>query len=49
MVTGMLLFSGSLYLLCITEMRWLGIVTPFGGLTLILAWFFLLVGLWRDV
>ncbi|MEN8133003.1 MAG: DUF423 domain-containing protein [Pseudomonadota bacterium] len=49
MVTGILLFSGSLYLLCVTDMRWLGIVTPFGGLALIMAWFILLAGLWRDV
>lgn len=49
MVAGMLLFSGSLYLLSITDTRWLGIVTPFGGLALILSWFILLAGLWRDV
>ncbi len=29
-VAGMLLFSGSLYLLCLTRKRWLGAVTPFG-------------------
>ncbi len=35
---GILLFSGSLYLLTITETRALGIVTPFGGLALMVGW-----------
>ena len=35
---GMLLFSGSIYLLLLTNMRWLGPVTPIGGLLLILGW-----------
>src|SRR5215468_10354162 len=32
LVVGILLFSGSLYLLAVTNLRWLGAVTPFGGL-----------------
>ena len=35
---GMLLFSGSIYLLLLTKMRWLGPITPIGGLLLILGW-----------
>ena len=35
---GILLFSGSLYLLAITGMRWLGAVTPIGGLLFIIGW-----------
>ena len=35
---GVLLFSGSLYLLATTGMRWLGPVTPLGGLILMAAW-----------
>lgn len=35
---GIVLFSGSLFALAATEMRWLGWVTPFGGLALILGW-----------
>ncbi len=35
---GMLLFSGSIYLLVLTKLRWLGPVTPIGGLLLILGW-----------
>jgi len=38
MLTGIVLFSGSLYLLAISGMRWLGMVTPFGGVCFIVAW-----------
>ncbi|MCG6965937.1 MAG: DUF423 domain-containing protein [Chromatiaceae bacterium] len=35
---GILLFSGSLYLLALTDIRWLGAVTPFGGTAFLLGW-----------
>ena len=35
---GTLLFSGSLYLLVFTQKRWLGAITPFGGLAFIAGW-----------
>ena len=35
---GTLLFSGSIYLLVLTGMKWLGPVTPIGGLLLIAGW-----------
>jgi uncharacterized membrane protein YgdD (TMEM256/DUF423 family) len=35
---GILLFSGSIYLLVFTQQRWLGPVTPLGGLCLIGGW-----------
>lgn len=41
---GAVLFAGSLYLLALTDARWLGAVTPLGGLLMILGW--LLVA-WR--
>jgi uncharacterized membrane protein YgdD (TMEM256/DUF423 family) len=44
---GMLLFSGSIYLLVLTPQRWLGPVTPLGGLCLIAAWLSLF-WLWRG-
>lgn len=47
-VIGILLFSGSLYLLAVTGARWLGAVTPVGGVTLLSAWLLLAVGLWRG-
>jgi uncharacterized membrane protein YgdD (TMEM256/DUF423 family) len=38
MVTGIVLFSGSLYVLALTGLRILGAVTPLGGLAFIGAW-----------
>lgn len=38
MLAGLLLFSGSLYVLALTGARWLGMVTPIGGLAFIAAW-----------
>lgn len=35
---GVLIFSGSLYLLVLTGARWLGAITPIGGLAFILGW-----------
>ena len=35
---GVLIFSGSLYLLTLTGLNWLGAVTPIGGLLLIAGW-----------
>ena len=37
-VLGIVLFSGSLYLLSVTGIRKLGIITPFGGLAFLLGW-----------
>lgn len=37
-VGGTLLFSGSLYVLATAQMRWLGAVTPFGGVAFISGW-----------
>jgi len=37
-LTGITIFSGSLYALAITETRWLGAITPFGGLAMIAGW-----------
>jgi len=38
LLAGIVLFSGSLYLLAITGARMLGAVTPFGGVSFIAAW-----------
>jgi uncharacterized membrane protein YgdD (TMEM256/DUF423 family) len=35
---GALLFSGSLYLMALTEARWLGAITPAGGMAMIIGW-----------
>ena len=41
-LSGILIFSGSLYLLAITNMRWLGAITPIGGVSFILGWVWLI-------
>jgi len=38
LLVGILLFSGSLYLLALTNLRWLGAVTPLGGLCFLAGW-----------
>ena len=38
LLIGILLFSGSLYLLALTNFRWLGPVTPLGGLCFLAGW-----------
>ncbi len=40
-VIGIFLFSGSLYLLAVTGIKKLGIITPFGGLAFLLGWLLL--------
>jgi uncharacterized membrane protein YgdD (TMEM256/DUF423 family) len=42
-LAGILFFSGSLYLLAVTNARWLGAVTPVGGVSFIIGWGALLV------
>jgi uncharacterized membrane protein YgdD (TMEM256/DUF423 family) len=38
LLVGILLFSGSLYLLALTNLRWLGPITPIGGLCFLAGW-----------
>ena len=40
---GIFLFSGSLYILALTNLRWLGAITPFGGLCFLAGWAWLIV------
>jgi len=40
---GVLIFSGSLYLLSVTGVRWLGAITPLGGVAFLLGWGWLLI------
>lgn len=47
-VAGTLLFSGSLYVLCLSGARWLGAVTPFGGLAFLAGWLCLAWAVWRP-
>lgn len=47
--TGIILFSGSLYLLAITGIKWLGAITPFGGLSFIAGWILFFIAVWKKV
>jgi len=47
MGAGIVLFSGSLYLLATTGPRWLGMVTPLGGLAFIIGWAMVAWMIWR--
>ena len=38
---GIILFSGTLYLLAITGLKWLGAITPIGGVAFLFGWFWL--------
>jgi uncharacterized membrane protein YgdD (TMEM256/DUF423 family) len=38
MFIGIVLFSGSLYLLVLLDLKWLGMITPLGGVSFIAAW-----------
>ena len=46
-VVGITIFSGSLYLLAVTGIRWLGAITPIGGVCLIVGWLVLAMGALR--
>jgi uncharacterized membrane protein YgdD (TMEM256/DUF423 family) len=45
---GTVLFSGSLYVLALTGTKWLGAITPFGGLAFLAGWALLALAAWRS-
>jgi uncharacterized membrane protein YgdD (TMEM256/DUF423 family) len=45
---GVALFSGSLYLLALTGITWLGAVTPIGGLLLVSGWVLVIREAWKS-
>ena len=47
-LAGILLFSGSLYVLALSGVKWLGAVTPFGGTCFLAGWLVLAISLWRH-
>jgi uncharacterized membrane protein YgdD (TMEM256/DUF423 family) len=42
-LAGILIFSGSLYLLAITNLKWFGAITPIGGLSFLAGWLWLII------
>ena len=47
-LVGTIIFSGSLYLLSVTGLRWLGAITPIGGLAFLIGWILLAWGAWQG-
>lgn len=47
LIGGIFVFSGSLYGLTLTGIKWLGAITPIGGMALILGWLCLALATWR--
>ncbi len=47
-IVGIVIFSGSLFLLVFTRARWLGAITPLGGVAFLAGWFCLLLVAWRN-
>lgn len=48
LLLGILLFSGSLYILSLTDIRFIGIVTPIGGVAFIVGWLLFFVAAWKS-
>lgn len=49
MLLGIILFSVSLYVMTLADIREIGIITPFGGMSYMLAWLILSVAIWKDI
>jgi len=47
-ILGIIFFSGSLYVLSLTEVRWIGAITPIGGLLFLIGWALLGIGFWKS-
>ncbi len=47
-VVGVLVFSGSLYVLALTGVKWLGAITPIGGVAFIAGWLILALAVYRH-
>lgn len=48
-ILGIVLFSGSLYLLAVSGMRWLGAITPFGGVAFLAGWLALTIAALKPI
>ncbi|MDX2302859.1 MAG: DUF423 domain-containing protein [Microscillaceae bacterium] len=47
-IMGILIFSGSLYALALSNKGWLGAITPIGGVAMIVGWVFLFIGIYQG-
>ena len=46
---GTIIFSGSLYILCLSGLSKFGMITPIGGVFMIMGWAFMLIGIIKTV
>jgi len=49
LTVGIILFSGSLYVFTMAHIRWLGWVTPLGGLSFLVGWILVLVSTYDQI
>ena len=49
LIFGVIVFSGSLFLLVFTNLRWFGAITPIGGLCLIIGWLLFAYNIYSHV
>lgn len=49
LLSGIVLFSGSLYGMVLSEVRTLGMVTPIGGISFLLGWLLMALAVWRQM
>jgi len=48
MLVGIILFSGSLYVSSVSGLHWLGMITPFGGISFIAAWILFVIAIVKS-
>ncbi|HSZ25265.1 MAG TPA: DUF423 domain-containing protein [Cytophagaceae bacterium] len=48
-ISGTLIFSVSLYILSITNVKWWGAITPIGGIFMVIGWIFLAIALVKSL
>jgi uncharacterized membrane protein YgdD (TMEM256/DUF423 family) len=49
LTAGIIVFSGSLYVLAASGIKWLGAITPLGGLSFIAGWVVLFLAVWKKI
>jgi uncharacterized membrane protein YgdD (TMEM256/DUF423 family) len=49
MFIGIILFSGSLYVLSVTQIKVLGAITPLGGISFLVAWVLLIIAVYKHL
>jgi uncharacterized membrane protein YgdD (TMEM256/DUF423 family) len=47
-IIGIILFSGSLYVMVLSGIRVLGIITPLGGVAFLIGWLLLVLAAWKN-